>query len=117
MARVGIGYGRYARAWGCDSQGLKDAGYKVAASYAGNDAAAEKFKADTGIPVYKWDVSSFEACAAASRRSRPTSARSTSRQQCRHHQGHSLPQDDARSVERRHQHIQSRLAVQHEHVR
>ena len=36
---------------------LKAAGYKVAASYAGNDAAAEKFKAETGIPVYKWDVS------------------------------------------------------------
>ncbi|HEY7973611.1 MAG TPA: acetoacetyl-CoA reductase, partial [Xanthobacteraceae bacterium] len=28
-----------------------------------NYAAAEKFKADTGIPVYKWDVGSYEACA------------------------------------------------------
>ena len=46
------------------SKALKAAGYKVAASYAGNDAAAEKFKAETGIPVYKWDVSSFDACAA-----------------------------------------------------
>src|SRR5580658_7043671 len=46
------------------SKALKAAGYKVAASYAGNDAAAEKFKAENGIPVYKWDVSSFEACAA-----------------------------------------------------
>jgi acetoacetyl-CoA reductase len=35
----------------------------VASNYAGNDAAAEKFKADTGIPVYKWDVGSYEACA------------------------------------------------------
>ena len=42
---------------------LKDAGYLVAANYAGNDEAAAKFKADTGIPVYKWDVGSFEACA------------------------------------------------------
>ena len=42
---------------------LKHAGYMVAANYAGNDAAAEKFKADTGIPVYKWDVGSYEACA------------------------------------------------------
>jgi acetoacetyl-CoA reductase len=42
---------------------LKDAGYMVAANYAGNDAAAEKVKADTGIPVYKWDVGSYEACA------------------------------------------------------
>jgi acetoacetyl-CoA reductase len=45
------------------SKALKAAGYHVAASYAGNDAAAEKFKADSGIPVYKWDVSSFDACA------------------------------------------------------
>ena len=42
---------------------LKKAGYWVAANYAGNEAAAVKFKAETGIPVYKWDVSSFEACA------------------------------------------------------
>src|SRR6478752_5737364 len=46
------------------SQALKSAGYKVAANYGGNDEAAQKFKAETGIPVYKWDVSSFEACAA-----------------------------------------------------
>jgi acetoacetyl-CoA reductase len=43
---------------------LQAAGYKVAANYGGNDEAAQKFKAATGIPVYKWDVSSFEACAA-----------------------------------------------------
>ena len=46
------------------SKALKAAGYKVAANYGGNDEAAAKFKAETGIPVYKWDVSSFEACAA-----------------------------------------------------
>src|ERR1043166_3806586 len=45
------------------SKGLKAAGYKVAASYAGNDDAAQKFKAATGVPVYKWDVSSFDSCA------------------------------------------------------
>src|ERR1700727_1595759 len=43
---------------------LKAAGYTAAANYGGNDEAAQKFKAETGIPVYKWDVSSFEACAA-----------------------------------------------------
>jgi len=43
---------------------LKAAGYTVAANYAGNDEAAAKFKAETGIPVYKWDVSSYDACAA-----------------------------------------------------
>ena len=40
---------------------LKAAGYTVAASYAGNDAAAEKFKAETGISVYKFDVGDFAA--------------------------------------------------------
>jgi NAD(P)-dependent dehydrogenase (short-subunit alcohol dehydrogenase family) len=46
------------------SRMLKDKGYKVAATYAGNDDAAHKFKAETGIAVYKWDVSSFDACSA-----------------------------------------------------
>ncbi len=41
---------------------LKDKGYKVAASYAGNDAAAQAFTEKTGIASYKWDVSDFEAC-------------------------------------------------------
>jgi acetoacetyl-CoA reductase len=43
------------------STGLRDAGYSVAANYAGNDAAAERFKEETGISVYKFDVSNFEA--------------------------------------------------------
>src|SRR6266849_4620983 len=41
---------------------LQAAGYKVAANYGGNDEAAQKFKAATGIPIYKWDVSSYESC-------------------------------------------------------
>jgi acetoacetyl-CoA reductase len=44
------------------AKALKANGYKVAAVYHGNDEAAQKFKAETGIPVFKWDVSSFEAC-------------------------------------------------------
>jgi len=43
---------------------LKAADYRVAANYGGNDEAAAKFKAEHGIPVFKWDVSSFDACAA-----------------------------------------------------
>jgi acetoacetyl-CoA reductase len=46
------------------SKALQAAGYKVAANYGGNDEAAQKFKAATGIAVYKWDVSNYEACAA-----------------------------------------------------
>jgi len=43
---------------------LKDAGYTVVATYAGNDEAAQKFAADTGIAVYKFDVGNYEVCQA-----------------------------------------------------
>jgi acetoacetyl-CoA reductase len=64
MARVALVTGGTRGIGAAISKALKAAGYKVAAGYAGNDAAAEKFKADTGIPVYKWDVSSYDACVA-----------------------------------------------------
>ena len=41
---------------------LKNAGYKVAANYGGNDDVAKKFTAETGIPAYKWDVADPKAC-------------------------------------------------------
>jgi len=63
MARVALVTGGTRGIGAAISKALKAAGYKVAASYAGNDAAAEKFKAENGIPVYKWDVASFDACA------------------------------------------------------
>ncbi len=43
---------------------LKNSGFKVAANYAGNDDAAAKFTAETGIAAFKWDVSDYDACAA-----------------------------------------------------
>ncbi len=43
---------------------LKEAGYSVAANYAGNDEAAAKFTAETGIKAYKWSVADYDACAA-----------------------------------------------------
>ena len=64
MARVALVSGGTRGIGAAISKALKDAGYKVAANYAGNDAAADKFKAETSITVYKWDVSSFDACAA-----------------------------------------------------
>src|SRR5262245_2996242 len=44
------------------SVGLKNKGFRVAATYGGNDAAARQFQAETGIPIYKWDVSDYAAC-------------------------------------------------------
>ena len=41
---------------------LKQAGCKVAANYCGNDEKAAAFREETGIDVFKWDVSSYEAC-------------------------------------------------------
>src|ERR1700742_3370396 len=64
MARVAVVSGGTRGIGAAISKALKAAGYKVAANYAGNDEAAQKFKAETGINVYKWDVSSFDACAA-----------------------------------------------------
>ncbi len=46
------------------SVALKEAGYRVAATYGGNDEAAAAFKEVSGIAVYKWDVGDFEACKA-----------------------------------------------------
>jgi acetoacetyl-CoA reductase len=46
------------------SKALGAAGYRVAATYQGNDEAAAKFSAETGIKTYKWDVSSYESCVA-----------------------------------------------------
>jgi acetoacetyl-CoA reductase len=44
------------------SKALKAAGCKVAANYGSNDETAKKFNAETGIAVFKWDVSSYQAC-------------------------------------------------------
>jgi acetoacetyl-CoA reductase len=64
MARVAVVTGGTRGIGASISKALKAAGYKVAASYAGNDEAANKFKAETGINVYKWDVSNYDACVA-----------------------------------------------------
>jgi acetoacetyl-CoA reductase len=64
MARVAVVTGGTRGIGEAISKALKAAGYTVAANYGGNDEAAQKFKAATSINVYKWDVSSFDACAA-----------------------------------------------------
>lgn len=64
MSRVAVVTGGTRGIGEAISIALKAAGYKVAASYAGNDEAAAKFKNETGINVYKWDVSNYDACVA-----------------------------------------------------
>jgi acetoacetyl-CoA reductase len=63
MARVVLVTGGTRGIGAAICKALKAAGYNVAANYGGNDEAANKFKAETGVPVFKWDVSSFDACA------------------------------------------------------
>ena len=62
MARVAVVTGGTRGIGEAISVGLKEAGYKVAAVYAGNDEKAREFSERTGIAVFKWDVSNFEAC-------------------------------------------------------
>ncbi|MGA0922984.1 MAG: acetoacetyl-CoA reductase [Lutimaribacter sp.] len=64
MARVALVTGGSRGIGAAISKALKDAGYSVAASYAGNDAAAAAFTAETGIKTYKWNVGSYEDSAA-----------------------------------------------------
>ena len=64
MARIALVTGGTRGIGAAIAVGLKDTGCTVAATYGGNDAAAEAFKAETGISVYKWDVGDFEACKA-----------------------------------------------------
>ena len=62
MARVALVTGGTRGIGAAISIGLKEAGYTVAATYHGNDAAAAAFKAESGIHVFKWDVGDFDAC-------------------------------------------------------
>ena len=63
MARVALVTGGSRGIGAAISKALKQDGFTVAASYAGNDEAAQRFKSETGIPVFKWDVGDFDACA------------------------------------------------------
>ncbi|WP_309082715.1 acetoacetyl-CoA reductase [Chelativorans sp.] len=46
---------------------LKQAGYNVAANYAGNEEAAKRFNEETGIPTFRWSVADYDACVAGIR--------------------------------------------------
>ncbi len=62
MSRVAVVTGGTRGIGAAISKALLATGAKVAATYHGNDEAAAKFKAETGVNVYKWDVGNYEAC-------------------------------------------------------
>jgi len=64
MARVAVVTGGTRGIGEAISMGLKQAGFTVAANYAGNDERAKAFSDRTGIKSYKWDVASFDDCVA-----------------------------------------------------
>uniref|UniRef100_UPI00404808CF acetoacetyl-CoA reductase n=1 Tax=Yoonia sp. TaxID=2212373 RepID=UPI00404808CF len=64
MSRVALVTGGSRGIGAAISTALKDAGYTVVATYAGNDEAAAAFSAETGIKTYKWDVGNYDECAA-----------------------------------------------------
>jgi acetoacetyl-CoA reductase len=67
MARVALVTGGSRGIGAAISKALKQDGFTVAASYAGNDEAAQRFRSETGIPVFKWDVGDYDACASGVR--------------------------------------------------
>ena len=78
MARVAVVTGGTRGIGAAVSKALKAAGYKVAATYHANDEAAAKFKAETGVHVYKWNVGEIRGLRGRPRQGRArTSARST----------------------------------------
>jgi acetoacetyl-CoA reductase len=64
MARVAVVTGGTRGIGEAISVALKNAGFTVAANYCGNEERAKAFSGRTGIKSYKWDVASFEDCAA-----------------------------------------------------
>ncbi len=64
MARVAVVTGGTRGIGAAVSKALKAAGCQVAATYHSNDDAAAKFKAETGVHVYKWNVADYDECAA-----------------------------------------------------
>lgn len=62
MSRVALVTGGTRGIGAAISIALKKAGYNVASSYAGNDEAAQKFRDENKIAVFKWDVGDFDAC-------------------------------------------------------
>ncbi|MEP1792980.1 acetoacetyl-CoA reductase [Parasphingorhabdus sp.] len=61
MSRVALVTGGSRGIGAAISKELKDKGYTVAATYAGNDEAAAAFTAETGIKTFKWNVADYDS--------------------------------------------------------
>lgn len=62
MARIALVTGGTRGIGAAICKALKEAGYKVATNFHSNDEAAKAFEKETGVAVFKWDVSKFEEC-------------------------------------------------------
>ncbi|MBB4040667.1 acetoacetyl-CoA reductase [Microvirga flocculans] len=67
MARVALVTGGTRGIGSAIAKALQQSGYKVASNYGGHDETAQHFRDETGIPVFKFDVSDAEACEAGIR--------------------------------------------------
>jgi acetoacetyl-CoA reductase len=65
MARVALVTGGTRGIGRAIAVALKGAGYRVAACYGSDDQTAQQFHAETGVPVFKFNVADFAACAEA----------------------------------------------------
>ena len=64
MSRIALVTGGSRGIGAAISVALSNTGYQVAATYAGNDAAAAAFTEQTGIKTFKWNVADYDECAA-----------------------------------------------------
>ena len=88
MSRVAVVTGGTRGIGAAISKALKAAGCQVAAIYHSNDEAAAKFKAETGIHVYKWNVTNYDDCVTGlAEVAKDLGPGRHSRQQRRRHQG------------------------------
>ena len=114
MARVAIVTGGTRGIGRAIAVALHQAGYKVAANYAGNAKAAAKFTTETGIASFRFDVADFKSCEAGVKQIEAKlggPARDPG-QQRRHHPRRGAASHDARAMERGHRH-QPDLVLQH----
>ncbi|MBM3518027.1 MAG: acetoacetyl-CoA reductase [Alphaproteobacteria bacterium] len=64
MARLALVTGGTRGIGAAIATALRDAGHRVAVTYAHNEDAAARFRAASGVPAYRWDVADYATCVA-----------------------------------------------------